>query len=145
MSRLIDGQFPDYHKILPRDYATRAVMTTSELLRAARAASVFARDNSMIVRLEVTPGAEELTPGRVNVTAQSVDVGDNAGELDASVEGGDSHIAFNGRYLRDALEAIDAAQVGLEISGASSPGVIKPVGEGEGYLHVIMPMQVGAR
>ncbi len=145
VSRLIDGQFPDYHKILPREYSTRAVMNTSELLRAARAASVFARDNSMIVRLEVAPGAEELTPGRVNVTATSVDVGDDVGEVDASVEGGDSQIAFNGRYLRDALEAIDAAQVGLEITGPSSPGVIKPVGEREGYLHVIMPMQVGAR
>src|SRR5205814_2179605 len=128
--------------ILPREYSTRAVINTGEFLRATRAASVFARDNSMIVRLEVTPGPEELIPGRLNVTATSAEVGDNAGEVDASVDGGDMQIAFNGRYLCDALEAIGTAQMGLEITGPSSPGVIKPVGEPNGYLHVIMPMQV---
>ena len=71
--------------------------------------------------------------------------GDNAGEVDASVEGGEMQIAFNGRYLRDALEAIDTSQVGLEIMGPTNPGVIKPVGETNGYLHVIMPMQVNQR
>src|SRR5262249_31707585 len=105
VSRLIEGQFPDYHKILPKEYSTRAVINRGDFLRATRAASVFARDNSMIVRLEVTPGPEELVPGRLNVTATSAEVGDNAGEVDASVDGGDMQIAFNGRYLRDALEA----------------------------------------
>jgi DNA polymerase-3 subunit beta len=145
VSRLIEGQFPDYHKILPKQYNTRAVVNTSEFLRATRAASVFARDNSMIVKLDVTPGPEELVPGRLNVTANSAEVGDNAGEVDASVEGGEAQIAFNGRYLRDALEAIGTAQAALEITGPSSPGVIKPVGEQNDYLHVIMPMQVSGR
>jgi DNA polymerase-3 subunit beta len=145
VSRLIEGQFPDYHKIMPKQYATRAVLNTSEFLRATRAASVFARDNSMIVKLDVTPGPEELVPGRLNVTANSAEVGDNAGEVDASVEGGEAQIAFNGRYLRDALEAIGTAQAALEITGPSSPGVIKPVGEHNGYIHVIMPMQVSQR
>ena len=145
VSRLIEGQFPDYHKIIPREYSTRAVINTAEFLRATRAASVFARDNSMIVKLEIAPGPEELAPGRLNVTAQSAEVGDDAGEVDASVEGGETEIAFNGRYLRDALEAVGSAQVGLEVTGPSSPGVIKPIGEASGYLHVIMPMQLGGR
>jgi len=145
VSRLIEGQFPDYHKILPRQHNTRAVVNTSEFLRATRAASVFARDNSMIVRLDVVPGPEELVPGRLNVTATSSEVGDNAGEVDASVEGSEAQIAFNGRYLRDALEAIGTAQAALEITGPSSPGVIRPVGDQNGYLHVIMPMQVSGR
>jgi DNA polymerase-3 subunit beta len=51
-------------------------------------------------------------------------------------------IAFNGRYLRDALEAIESQHVSLQISGPSSPGIIRPVGEPNGYLHVIMPMHV---
>ena len=142
VSRLIEGQFPDYHKILPKQYTTRAVLNTGDFLRATRAASVFARDDSMIVRLEVAPGPEDLIPGRVNVTANSAEVGDNEGQVDASVDGGETQIAFNGRYLRDALEAMGTAQVGLEITGPASPGVIKPVGEKNGYLHVIMPMQV---
>jgi DNA polymerase III subunit beta len=121
------------------------VLNTSEFLRATRAASVFARDNSMIVKLQVAPGPEELAPGHVNVTATAVEVGDNAGEIDASVEGGEIEIAFNGRYLRDALEALDSPQVGLEISGKSLPGVLKPVGDKNGYLYVIMPMQISER
>lgn len=145
VSRLIEGQFPDYQKILPRQYTTRAVLNTAELLRATKAASVFARDNSMIVRLEVVPGSEDLAPGRVNVLANSAELGDNSGEVDASVEGSEMQIAFNGRYLRDALEAIGTAQVGLEITGPASPGVIKPVGDTSDYLHVIMPMQVSSR
>jgi DNA polymerase-3 subunit beta len=145
VSRLIEGQFPDYNKILPKQHSTRAVVNTSEFLRATRAASVFARDNSMIVKLDVTPGPEELIPGRLSVTANSAEVGDNAAEVDASVEGGESQIAFNGRYLRDALEAIGTAQAALEITGPSSPGVVRPVGEQNGYLHVIMPMQVSGR
>jgi len=145
VSRLIEGQFPDYNKILPKQHSTRAVVNTSEFLRATRAASVFARDNSMIVKLDVTPGPEELIPGRLSVTANSAEVGDNAAEVDASVEGGESQIAFNGRYLRDALEAIGTAQAALEITGPSSPGVVRPVGEQNGYIHVIMPMQVSGR
>ena len=143
VSRLIEGQFPDYQKIIPKGHATRAVINTGDLLRATKAASVFARDNSMIVRLEIAPSGAELEPGRVQVSATSAEVGDNAGEVDASVEGGEMQIAFNGRYLRDALEAIETSQVGLEIMGSTNPGVIKPVGETNGYLHVIMPMQIG--
>ena len=69
-------------------------------------------------------------------------MGDNEGNLDATVDGDDTQIAFNGRYLRDALEAIDTPEVLLQITGPSSPGIIRPSGEPNGYLHVIMPMHV---
>jgi len=58
------------------------------------------------------------------------------------VRGDETQIAFNGRYLRDALEAIDTPEVLLQITGPSSPGIIRPAGEPNGYLHVIMPMHV---
>ena len=62
------------------------MLNTGDFLRATKAASVFARDNSMIVKLEIAPGPEELTPGRLNVTATAAEVGDNNGEIDASVD-----------------------------------------------------------
>ncbi len=144
VSRLIEGQFPDYHRIIPTDARTKVTLQTADFLRATKAAQVFARDNSMIVRLEFVPpeGGEGLALGKVTVTATSAEVGDNTGDVDASIEGDAQQIAFNGRYLRDALEALDAQQAHLEISGPSSPGVIRPAGGPNAYLHVIMPMHV---
>ncbi len=142
VSRLIDGQFPDYNRIIPKESKTRVTLQTAELLRATKAAQVFARDNSMIVRLQMSLPEGDDGLGRVTVTATSTEVGDNTGDVDASVEGEAQHVAFNGRYLRDALEALDAQQTYLEITGPASPGVIRPASGPNGYLHVIMPMHV---
>lgn len=144
VTRLIDGQFPDFNRIIPKDTTTRVTVQTSDLLRATRAAQVFARDNAMIVRLNMTPseGDDDLALGRVFVSAVSAEIGDNTGEVDANVEGDAQQVAFNGRYLRDALENIDAAQTHLEISGPASPGIVRPASGDNGYLHVIMPMHV---
>jgi DNA polymerase-3 subunit beta len=143
-SRLIEGQFPDYNRIIPADSKTKIKLSTGDFLRATRAAAVFARDNSMIVRLECSPpeSGAELAMGSVLVKSTSAEMGDNEGTLDASVDGEDTQIAFNGRYLRDALEAIDTPDVILQITGPSSPGIIKPASESNGYIHVIMPMHV---
>ena len=145
VSRLIEGQFPDYNRIIPPEAKTRALMPTRDLLQATKAASVFARDNSMIVRLQVTPAEEqqELAMGKVVVSANSAEMGDNTGDLDASVDGEEQQVAFNGKYLREALEALNAPQVRLEITGPASPGILRPAGDdANGYLHVIMPMHV---
>jgi DNA polymerase-3 subunit beta len=143
-SRLIEGQFPDYQRIIPAEAKTQVVLSKGDFLRATRAATVFARDNSNIVRLECTPPREgaEVALGRVLVKSTSAEMGDNEGHLDASIQGEETQIAFNGKYLRDALEAIESQQVSLQITGPSSPGILRPVGEPNGYLHVIMPMHV---
>jgi len=141
VSRLIEGQFPDYQRIIPKSYQTRVVLPVSDFLQATKTASVFSRDNSNIVRIAVTPSGDELVPGRVDVLASSAEMGDNAGQLDGSVEGDEIQIAFNVRYLRDALEAVSSGEVALEITGPTSPGLLKPV-SGGGHLHVIMPMHV---
>ena len=143
-SRLIEGQSPDYQRIIRAASKTRVKVSTTDFLRATRAAQVFARDNSHIVRLECSPAKEnaDLALGSVLVKSTSAEMGDNEGNLDAVVDGDDTQIAFNGRYLRDALEAIDTPEVLLQLTGPSSPGIIKPAGEPNGYLHVIMPMHV---
>jgi len=148
ISRLIDGQFPDYERIIPRESTTTIILSTADLLRATRVAAVFARDNSNVVRLECTPPPEDGTPalGQVLVKAASAEMGDNVGQLDASVRGDSGQIAFNGRYLRDALEVLGSPQVGLHLSGSQRPGVLRPVGDLESaHLHVIMPLSNTAR
>jgi len=140
VSQLVQGTFPNYAQLIPQSYNTRAVVSVAEFLRATKTASIFARDGSGIVRLVIAPGGE-LTPGKMTVSARSEEVGDDVGEIDAIVEGEEAKIAFNGKYLTDVLGVLGEAQVALETTNPSSPGVIRPVGV-DNYIHVIMPMFV---
>ena len=84
-----------------------------------------------------------MKPGTLTITATSAELGDNISEMDALVEGDANEIAFNAKYLIDALSAIDTPQVALEVTRSTAPGVIRPVGTGpEDYTQVIMPMQL---
>jgi DNA polymerase-3 subunit beta len=140
VSQLVQGTFPQYTQLIPQSYTTRAVVSVAEFLRATKTASIFARDGSGIVRLVTTPGGE-LTPGKITVSARSEEIGDDVGEIDAIVEGEEAKIAFNGKYLSDVLTVLHEAQVALETTNPSSPGVVRPVGV-DNYIHVIMPMFV---
>lgn len=140
ISQLVEGSFPDYHRIIPSSYATRTVVDRDSFHDAIRLAFLFARDSANIVRVHVLPGEGEGS-GRLVVTASSAEMGDNVGEIDAEVDGGEIEIAFNARYLLDVLSVIHSPQIALETSTPSSPGVIKPVGT-EDFLHVIMPMHI---
>ncbi len=141
VSQLIDGNFPDYGQILPKSHTTRTTMKTSDLQNAVKAASVFARESSNTVRLNISSGSD-MGGGRVVITAESAETGDNVGEIDAVVEGDPIEIAFNARFLADVLGVLKSPQVALETTGASSPGVIKAVGTDD-FTHVIMPMHIG--
>ncbi len=140
VSQLVQGTFPNYTQLIPQNYNTRAVVDVAEFSRATKAASIFARDGSGIVRLVMTPGSE-LTPGKMTVSARSEEIGDDVGEIDAIVEGEESKIAFNGKYLTDVLNVLHETQVALETTNPSSPGVLRPVGQ-DNYLYVVMPMFV---
>ena len=140
VSQLIDGSFPDYNQIVPKGHSTRTIVPTAELLKAVKVAFLFARDAANIIRFNIVPGSE-LTPGQMIVTATSAEFGDNVSELDASIEGDETEIAFNARYMIDALSVLGTAEAALETSTPSSPGVLRPVG-GNDFLCVIMPMHI---
>jgi DNA polymerase III subunit beta len=140
VSQLIQGTFPQYEQLIPTASGTKATVDVAEFLRATRTAAIFARDGTGIVRLIIAPGGE-LTPGKMTVSARSEEIGEDVGEIDAIVQGNEAKIAFNGKYLTDVLNVLKEAQVSLETSSPSSPGVIKPVGT-DNYVHVVMPMFV---
>jgi DNA polymerase-3 subunit beta len=140
VSQLIQGTFPKYSQLIPPSYTTRAVVNVAEFLRATRSASIFARDGSGIVRLVITPG-EELSPGKITITARAEEVGDNLGEIDAMIEGEEAKIAFNSKYLMDVFSVLEEEKVAIETTTPSSPGVFRPIGEGD-WIQVIMPMFV---
>ncbi len=140
VSQLVQGTFPQYAQLIPQSYNTRAIVDVAEFLRATKMASIFARDGSGIVRLEITSGSE-LTPGKLTISARSEEIGDDKGEINAVIDGEEAKIAFNGRYLIDVLSVLHETQVALETTNPSSPGVIRPVGV-DNYIHVVMPMFV---
>jgi DNA polymerase-3 subunit beta len=138
VSQLIQGTFPNYEQLIPQAYSTRAVVKLSEFLMATRSASIFARDGSGIVRLQIMPKDGK---GKIAISARAEEVGDNLGEVDAVVEGEEAKVAFNSKYLMDVLGVLTEEEVALEATTSSSPGVIRPVGK-DNYIHVVMPMFV---
>jgi DNA polymerase-3 subunit beta len=144
VSQLIEGEFPDYNRIVPKGHATRSVLDTANFLKAVRISHLFARDSANIVKLEINPSGDELMNGRVTLVATSAELGDNVADMDASIEGDSVEIAFNAKYLIDVLSIVDSPQIVLETSSPSSPGVFRPMGDEE-FTHVIMPMHIQGR
>ena len=140
VSQLIQGAFPNYSQLIPQTYGTKARIDVAEFLRAIKMAAIFARDGSGIARVIVTPGAT-VEAGKITISARADEIGDNVGEIDALVDGEAAKIAFNARYLADVLSVVKQAQVSLEVTTPSNPGVIRPVGV-DNYDHVVMPMFV---
>ncbi len=138
VSRLIEGKFPDFERIIPPEYSTRSVLDTQELTKAVKLASFFASANQNFIKLTMEPG-DDVAPGRLVISANAAELGDNTGELDAIVHGEGGAIAMNVKFLTEALAAMGTSQIALETQTAQNPGVFKPVGNEE-YVHVIMPM-----
>jgi DNA polymerase-3 subunit beta len=135
VTRLIDGQYPNYQSVLPATHATRAVLDREELLRAVRPAALIAHESANIVKLGV--GLEGDPAITVSANAE---VGDHVGRVEAAVEGDGTTIAFNARFLADVLTNVDAEQFALELNGPLSPGVFRPIGD-DRYVHVVMPLR----
>ncbi len=141
VSQLIEGTYPDYQSIIPRNYQTRVIASTTAMLKACKQAEIFAREGVNETRLNIKPAADPALPGQIEVTAFSEETGKNETVVDASVEGKGLLIAFNVKFLREALEVIKTPNVAFEMNTPQTPGVIRPVG-GEDFVHVVMPMRL---
>lgn len=142
VSQLIDGTFPDYQQIIPRSYKSRTLVSTASLLKACKQAEIFAREGSNVARLDIKESKGDMQPSEVEISATSEETGKNETIVEATVDGGSVLIAFNVKFLREALEVIKTPNVALETSAPNAPGVLKPVGD-DNFLHVIMPMHLG--
>jgi DNA polymerase-3 subunit beta len=133
-SRLIDGQYPNYAQVIPSKSSTVIRVATAALTQTVKAVSLFARDSANVIRIRAQAGSLVLS-------ATTNEVGDSRAELDANVEGPEVQIAFNARYVLDALGVVERDQVELKFDGPLSPGLITAP-DGEDYLYVIMPVRV---
>jgi DNA polymerase-3 subunit beta len=144
ITQVIDANFPKYETIIPKSHVTSAVVDTKALLKGLRVSNLFARDSSHMVRFTINPAGEDNPGDLANmiITSTSAEAGDNIAGLEAVVTGPLGVIAFNGRYMLDVLSAIDDAQIKLEITRPSAPGVVRPYNDSS-YLCVVMPMHDG--
>lgn len=133
-SRLIEGQFPSWEKIVPQKFENRTIVERSEALKAVKLASIFAKDNANVVKFETKDNA-------LKIVSEAKELGAQETEIDAQVEGLPITIAFNARYLLDVLSAATRSQIAIEFSGNLSPALVKPIGEDE-LEYVIMPIRL---
>ena len=140
-SQLLEGKFPDFGAIIPKNYSTAMTVYTTDLLRACKRAEIFARDSNNSARIAIKPAKSPSEPGEVMIIGRSAERGDNEGMIDAAVEGEQIEVAFNIRYLIDALSVIDDERIILESNGPAYPGVIRPENRDD-FVCVIMPMSI---
>ena len=130
----IDGTYPNYAQVIPSKSSTKIRIPTAELAQTVRAVSLFARDSANVIRLKAQSGA-------LTLSATTNEVGDSKAEINADVDGSDIQIAFNARYVLDALGVMGEDEVELMFDGPLSPGLMRPPGK-DHYLYVIMPVRV---
>lgn len=134
-SRLIEGQYPPYEKIIPADFAISAKLDRQEFLRSVKTAAIFSKDAANIVKLSFKENV-------LKVSSKTANLGENESEIDCQKEGDDIEVNFNFRYLLDILSRLSGKEVSFETQGESKPCVFRGV-ESPNFLHLIMPVKKG--
>jgi DNA polymerase-3 subunit beta len=134
VSRLIEGNFPEFEKIIPEKWTTKIVLEKESFLRAVRTASIFARESANIVKFKIQKS-------KFQISANAPQVGDNLIELETKQEGEENSIAFNSRFILDFLNSTEANEISFEMTTSLNPGIFRPVGDSS-YFHIIMPVRV---
>lgn len=133
-SRLIEGKFPDYKQIIPAGSETKAVVEKDAFASIIRVASLFSRESAGSVSLQFS------NKGKIEVISSASQYGEADSSCEAEVEGKDTEIIFNSKYILDVLNNLPAGKVEIELSGKLNPGVIKKQGDKD-FTYVIMPLR----
>ena len=132
-SRVVEGNFPDYKQIIPKEFTTSVVVLKADLVNSLKVTNVFV-DSFNQVRFSVNPKAK-----KIELSAKNGDVGENTVSFTAMLEGNDISVGFNYRYITDCFQAIDSDSFSLEFGGANRPLVIKGVSD-TSFTYLVMPM-----
>ena len=132
-SRVIDGVFPDYRQIIPKNKETEAVVLKQDLLNALKLSNIFS-DKFNQVNLLIKPKDKIF-----ELSSANNDIGENKTLVDAAITGEDIEIGFNYKYFLDCFQSITTDSISIKLSGASHPIVISPVSD-PSFVYLIMPM-----
>lgn len=135
-SRLLEGQYPNYRQLVPRQFTHQMTIDRRAFLSALERISVLADQKNNIVKVQLDPINGQLT---LSVDAQ--DVGSGREAIPAQISGEGMDIAFNVRYLLDGLKAINSTEVQMQLNTATSPVVLSPLGNLK-MTYLVMPVQV---
>ena len=137
VGRLIEAKFPNYQKIIPQDFSTRAEFDKTEFQSAVKTCAVFAREAANIIKLSILKN-------KIKVWASAPSLGETEIDVDAEVLGEENEIAFNARYLLEFLSNIEGEVMVFEMAGPLNPGVFK-LKDDPSFLHIIMPIRLQAQ
>jgi len=135
ISRLIDGNFPDYRQLVPKNSTTTALLNKSDFTRITKIAGLFARESGGSVTITADSAKKSLA-----IHSIASQLGENTSEASAEVNG-DGQITLNSRYLNEALAVIDGEKVEFSFSGKIAPCLIKSADKNTNYYHIIMPLK----
>jgi len=135
ISRLVDGNFPDYRQLIPAKSDISATVNKSEFVRVTKVAGLFARESGGSVTLTVDADNKS-----VSLHSIASEYGENTSELSAEVENS-GQVTLNSRYLAEALSVVDGDTLEFSFSGKLSPCILKSVAKDTNYYHVIMPLK----
>lgn len=138
-TRLIEGVFPAWEKLIPSTFTTNAKINRSELIRVIKIASIFARDSGNIIKIKLDDQGQKSSLIVSSTTAQ---VGSSQSKVDVSLNGHGGEIAFNFRYLLEALSVISGEDVTFEMNESLNPGRLTGVDGEKTYFHIIMPVRL---
>jgi DNA polymerase-3 subunit beta len=135
ISRLIEGEYPQYQDIIPKDFVAKLVLDKNSFINQLKAAAIFSgklNDVKLIV--------DQKRKG-VALVSKSSDVGEHASFVSSQTQGEDIETSFNWKFLLDGVLHMKADEIELGFSGPESPAILKPVRKEE-YLYVLMPLKV---
>jgi len=136
ISRMIDGQFPAYERVIPKGNDKHIEFERDRLTNAVKRVALLSNERSRAVKIQIDKG-------KVDVTSSSPDLGEAKETLPVDYTGGAMQICFNAQYVLDFLAAVTTDVVSLDLKDEVSQAVMKPIGaEGYDYTYVIMPMRV---
>jgi len=134
VSRLIEGEYPNYQEIIPKKHTTQLRLDRNEFLNQIKTASLFSGKINE-VKIKVEPKEK-----KIEIFSQSPEIGEYQSSVPGKIKGEPVKISFNHRFLLDGLLNIKSSEILFELSGDSGPGVLKPVGD-ETYIYVVMPIK----